>query len=146
MAWIQSHHLHLQWKSKLWAGKFAWGVKAKHCWALSTYFLFSKVCWHYPACFASLPQVKFPAFNLNFHWRWRWWDWIQATILNLFCFKNEEWKFNNPKIVLTRMTLVLEYQFSSEMSTDNNEKCFSILFQKKTVILRWNGLQGFLLN
>ena len=28
IAWIQSHHL--QWKFKLWAGKFAWGVKAKH--------------------------------------------------------------------------------------------------------------------
>ena len=24
------HHLHLQWKFKLWAGEFAWGVKAKH--------------------------------------------------------------------------------------------------------------------
>ena len=30
--------LHLQWKFKLWAGKFAWGVKAKHCWAQSTNF------------------------------------------------------------------------------------------------------------
>ena len=32
VAWIWFHHL--QWKFKLWAGKFAWGVKAKHCWAL----------------------------------------------------------------------------------------------------------------
>ena len=35
------YHLHLHWKFKLWAGKFA---------------LF--------------PQVNFPAHNLNFHWRW----------------------------------------------------------------------------
>ena len=40
IAWIQSHHLHLRWKFKLWvAGKFAWGV-------------------------------NFPANHLNFHWRW----------------------------------------------------------------------------
>ena len=37
-------------------------------------------------CFALLPQVNFPANNLNFHWRWRWWDWIQPTFLNLFYF------------------------------------------------------------
>ena len=43
IAWIWSHHLHLQWKFKLWAGKFTWGDKAKHCWVLSTNFLFSKV-------------------------------------------------------------------------------------------------------
>ena len=36
VAWIQSYHLHFQWKLKLWAGKFAWGVKVKHCWVLST--------------------------------------------------------------------------------------------------------------
>ena len=27
------HHLHVQWKFKLWAGKLAGGIKAKHCWA-----------------------------------------------------------------------------------------------------------------
>ena len=32
----------LQWTFKSWVGKFAWGVKAKHCWALSTKILFSK--------------------------------------------------------------------------------------------------------
>ena len=31
VAWIRSHHFYLQWKFKLRAGKFAWGVKAKHC-------------------------------------------------------------------------------------------------------------------
>ena len=30
-------------------------------------------------CFASLPQVNFPANNLNFHWRCRRWNGIQAT-------------------------------------------------------------------
>ena len=34
IAWIEFHHL--QWKFKLWEGKFAWGVKTNHCWALST--------------------------------------------------------------------------------------------------------------
>ena len=29
IAWIPSHHLHLQWKFKLLVGKFAWGVEAK---------------------------------------------------------------------------------------------------------------------
>ena len=53
----------------IWAGKFAWGVKAKHCWALST---------------------NFPV--NNFHWRWRWWDQIKAIFLNLFYFKKfTEW-------------------------------------------------------
>ena len=88
--------LYLQWKFKLWAGKFAWGVKAKHCWALSTFFLFSKVCWHHPAMFCLitlLPQVNFPAHNLNFHWRWRWWDRIHAIFLNLFYFTYNNWKF-----------------------------------------------------
>ena len=37
-------------------------------------------------CFALLPQVNFPANNLNFHWRWRWWDRIKAIFLNLFYF------------------------------------------------------------
>ena len=30
-------------------------------------------------CFALLPQLNFPAHNLNFHWRWRWWNQIQIT-------------------------------------------------------------------
>ena len=37
-------------------------------------------------CFALLPQVNFPAKNLNFHWVRRWWDRIQAIFLNLFDF------------------------------------------------------------
>jgi hypothetical protein len=43
--WFRSHHLHLQWKLKLFAGKFTWGNKKKHCWLISTNLFFSKVCW-----------------------------------------------------------------------------------------------------
>ena len=38
VAWFQSHHLHLQWKSELWPGKYA-----------------------------LLPQLNFPIKKLNFH-------------------------------------------------------------------------------
>ena len=48
-------------------------------------------------CFALLPQVNFPANNLNFHWRWRWWDWIQAIFLNLFYFNFQQKKKCNPE-------------------------------------------------
>ena len=86
IAWISSHHLHLQWKFKLLAGKFTWDNKAKHCWALSTNFKNQKFVDITQECFALLPEVNFPANNLNFHWRWRWWDWIQSSFLNLFYF------------------------------------------------------------
>ena len=36
---------------------------AKHCWVISTNFLFSKVCAR--QCFASTPQSNFPARNLK---------------------------------------------------------------------------------
>ena len=72
-----------QWKFKLWAGKFAWGVKAKQFGALSTNFLRSKDCWQHPAMFC---LYTFPAHILNFHWRWRWWGWIQAIFVSLFFF------------------------------------------------------------
>ena len=72
-AWIWFHHLHLKWKFKLLSGKFAWGVKAKHC--------FNKL-WHHTA----MCGANFSANNLNFHWRWRWWDQIQTIFLNLFYF------------------------------------------------------------
>ena len=86
IACIQSHHLHLQWKFKLLAGKFTWVVKAKHCWVMSTNFLFSKVCWQHLAMFCLYNSCELSPNNLNFHWRWRWWDWIQAIFFNLFYF------------------------------------------------------------
>ena len=50
--------LHLQWKFKLWMGKFAWGVKAKHCWALLTNFWKQEVCWHHPAMLCPITSSK----------------------------------------------------------------------------------------
>ena len=40
-------------------------------------------------CFVLLPQVNFPANDLNFHWRW--WDQIQTIFLNLFYFNATSW-------------------------------------------------------
>ena len=57
-AWIWSHHLHLQWKFNLLAGKFACDVKAKHCLALSANFWKQKVCWHHPAMFCLITSSK----------------------------------------------------------------------------------------
>ena len=53
IAWIQS--LHLQWKFKLSVGKFTWGNKAKHCWVMSTNFLFSKMFCLSTTCKLSCP-------------------------------------------------------------------------------------------
>ena len=58
IVWIWSKHLHLQWKFKLLMGKFTWGNKAKHCWVMSTNFLFSKVCWQCPAMFCLYTSSK----------------------------------------------------------------------------------------
>ena len=58
IAWTQFHHLHLQWKFKLLAGKFTWGNKAKHCWALSTNFWKQNVCWHHPPMFCLITSSK----------------------------------------------------------------------------------------
>ena len=86
ITWIWSHHLHLQWKFRLWAGNFTWGNKAKHCWVMPTTFLFSKVCWQHPAMFRFVTSSKLFSHDLNFHWRWKWWDWIQTIFLNIFYF------------------------------------------------------------
>ena len=55
-----SPQLRLQWKFKLLAEKFTWGNKAKHCWVISTNFLFSKVADKTQQCFAFTPQANFP--------------------------------------------------------------------------------------
>ena len=57
-AWIWSHHLHLQWKFKLLVGLVSGGNKAKHCWVMSTNFLFSNVCWQCPAMFCLYTSSK----------------------------------------------------------------------------------------
>ena len=112
-----SHHL--QWKFKLWPGKFAWGVKSKHCWALSTNFWKQKICWHHPAMFCCITSSKLPAINLNFHWRWGWWDWIQAIFLNLFYFR----KLHNPPEP-SEQVLVLSWD---SMSTKSKSLMTSLL-------------------
>ena len=43
--------------------------------------------------FALLPQVNFPANNLNFHWRWR--DGIQDIFLNIFYFNQTNQTISN---------------------------------------------------
>ena len=58
IAWIRSQHLHFQWKFKLLPGKFDWGNKAKHCWVMSTNFLFSNVCWQCSAMFCLYTSSK----------------------------------------------------------------------------------------
>ena len=58
MAWIHSHYL--QWKFKLLTGKVTWCNKAKHCWVMSTNFLFSNVCWQCPEMFCLYTSSKLP--------------------------------------------------------------------------------------
>ena len=85
--WIRSHHLHLQWKFKLWAGKFAWGVKANITgFCQQTFENKYVVCWHHPARFCLITSSKLFHPYFNFHWSWIWWDVIQAIFLNLFYF------------------------------------------------------------
>ena len=83
IAWIQSHHLHFQWKFKLWAGKVWRQNIAGHC---QQNVCIQKFVDNIQQCFAFTPQANFPTHNLNFHWKWRWWDRIQATFWNLFYF------------------------------------------------------------
>ena len=45
-------------KIQIMDGKVCWGVKAKHCWALSTNFWKQKVYWHQPAMFCLITSSK----------------------------------------------------------------------------------------
>ena len=45
-------------KIQIMGGKFAWGVKAKHYWALSTNVWEEQVCWHQPAMFCHITSIK----------------------------------------------------------------------------------------
>ena len=72
IAWIRSHHLHLQWKFKLLAGKFIWGPEILKQNIAGWYTIcFQKFVDNARQFFAFTPQAKFPALNLNFYWRWR---------------------------------------------------------------------------
>ena len=63
IALIWSHHLHIQWKFKLLAGKFTCGNKAKHCWVISTHFWKQKVI---QQCFEFLLKVKVMGSNQGY--------------------------------------------------------------------------------
>ena len=45
-------------KIQIWEGKFAWGIKAKHCWALSTNFWIQKLYWQCTAMFCLYASSK----------------------------------------------------------------------------------------
>ena len=65
VAWIRWHHLHLQWKFKLLAGKFTWVNKqniARCCHQTSC---FQKFVDNAQQCFAFTIQANFPANNLK---------------------------------------------------------------------------------
>ena len=59
-------------------------------------------------CFALLPQVNFPANNLNFHWRWRWWDRIHAIFLNLFYFIAQWIYIEENSLKITFVSIILQ--------------------------------------
>ena len=85
IAWILSHHLHLQWKLKLLAGNFTWGKKAKHCWVdINKLFVFKNLLTTPSNGLYTSSNFSRP--YLNFHWRWSWWDRIQAEAIfwNIF--------------------------------------------------------------
>ena len=62
IAWIQSHHLYLQWKYKLLVGKFPWDI-AGRCQQTFENKKFVDIT---QQCFACTLQEKFPTHNLNF--------------------------------------------------------------------------------
>ena len=74
-------------KFKSWAGKFPWGVKRQNiAGCCQQTFENKKFVDISLQSFTLLPQVNFPANNLNLNWRWRWWYQIQIIFLNLFYF------------------------------------------------------------
>ena len=76
VAWIRSHHLHLQWKFKLWAGKFAWGVNVNF-WKL-------KVCWHHPAMFCHITSCKLSRQKFEFSLKVKVMRWNPGYLLKYF--------------------------------------------------------------
>ena len=52
-------------------GKFVWGVKAKHCWVLSTNFWEQKVCGHYPSMFCLITSSNHSCQKFGFSFRMR---------------------------------------------------------------------------
>ena len=99
-------------------GKLAWGVKAKHWWALSTTFWKHRVCWHHPAMFCLITLSNFPTNNLNFQWRW----WDLGYLLKYFLLYRKEANylkmclfllFSNPRLpnIANFMRILLQKRF-----------------------------------
>ena len=109
-------------KIQIMSGKFDWGVQAKHCWALSTNLLYSKVCWQHPAIFC-LYTLPAHGHNLNFYWRWRWWDQIQAIFLNLFYFIYCMQLGTRTIIVPTRLRCLNSLQNKNETNLSLLKEC-----------------------
>ena len=109
----------LQWKFKLWPGKFAWGVKSKHCWALSANFENKKFVDITQQCFALSTQVNPPANNLNFHWR-----------LNLFNFR----KLHSPPEPSEQVLVLRWDSMSTKSKSLMTSLLLMLLLQRK---LKW---------
>ena len=90
IAWIQSQHLHIPWKFKLYRVSLR-EVKRQNI-----------AGW----CQQTFCSQKFV--DNNQRWRWRWWDQIQGYLLNLFYFAGLYTSFNYNLTKLERATMYLK--------------------------------------
>ena len=97
-------------------------------------------------CFALLPQVNFPANNLNFHWRWRWWDWIKTILLNLFYFKLDDDSDNSDETEKTaskRFSLSLPAPKNSFIDDRTDKGKYFCVKWKVSSQIHWPNVQYF---
>ena len=83
---------------KLWEEKFAWCVKAKHCWALSTNVWKQKVCWHHPAMFCLITSSKLSCQWFEFSLKVKAMGWNPGYLLKSFLLERFDHLMNSPKI------------------------------------------------
>ena len=134
MASIQSHHLHLQWKFKLLSGNFAWGLKAKYFWVLSTNFWKQKVCCINQQCFALLPP-GYLLLNL-FYFSW---------FLDKFCYFQPLWFFlwTVSSFVTLKKYLKFIWHFNHRFSLSDHGPSESCTGHKGCVRLEWVSWKFF---
>ena len=65
-------------------GKFTWGNKAKHCWVMSTNFLFSKVSWQCPAMFCLYTSSKLYRTNFQTKYHYTCEMYIICTSISMY--------------------------------------------------------------
>ena len=85
-------------------------------------------------CFALLPQVNFPANDLNFYWSWKWWE----SCYPLKSFLLHDWALNVTQILL-KDSLSLRFCLCPPCDTLSVEDVFSpqlIANQKKATNLK----------